>query len=62
MASSIGDQMNMDNTTVKVAPAETHIIQEIKTYLENQGVLLSSFSSRALSDTTIPFKNIWNNH
>ena len=47
-----------DNAAVKLALAETHIIQETKTYLESQGVLLSSFSSRARSDTTILVKNI----
>ena len=47
-----------DNAAVKLALAETHVIQETKTYLESQGVLLSSFSSRARSDTTILVKNI----
>ena len=47
-----------DNAAVKLALAETHIIQETKVYLESQGVLLSSFSSRARSDTTILVKNI----
>ena len=47
-----------DNAAVKLALAETYIIQETKTYLESQGVLLSSFSSRARSDTTILVKNI----
>ena len=69
MASSIADRMNInkadilnpesgDNAAVKLALAETHIIQETKTYLESQGVLLSSFGSRARSDTTILVKNI----
>ena len=43
---------------MKLALAETHVIQETKTYLESQGVILSSFSSRARSDTTILVKNI----
>jgi len=47
-----------DNAAVKLALAETHIIQETKTYLESQGVSLSSFSSRSRSDTTILVKNI----
>ena len=47
-----------ENAAVKLALAETHIIQETKSYLESQGVLLSSFSSRARSDTTILVKNI----
>jgi len=66
--SSISDRLNIskadildpesDNAAVKLALAETHIIQETKTYLESQGVVLSSFSSRARSDTTILVKNI----
>ncbi|KAF8200210.1 hypothetical protein BJ912DRAFT_948293 [Pholiota molesta] len=69
VASSIADRMNIDkseilnpesgdNAAVKLALAETHIIQETKSYLESQGVLLSSFSSRARSETTILVKNI----
>ncbi|KAG2041015.1 hypothetical protein BDR03DRAFT_947957, partial [Suillus americanus] len=68
LASSIADRMGIakvgilnpesDNAAVKLALAETHIIQETKSYLESQGVILSSFSSRARSDTTILVKNI----
>ncbi|KAF7352281.1 Multiple RNA-binding domain-containing protein 1 [Mycena venus] len=69
VASSIADRMRIpkseilnpessDNAAVKLALAETHIIQETKTYLESQGVLLDSFSSRARSDTIILVKNI----
>lgn len=72
MASSIASRMNISksnilnpdesdsssNPAVKLALAETHVIQETKTYLESQGVLISSFSSRARSDTTILVKNI----
>lgn len=69
MASSIATRMNIDkseilnpesgdNPAVKLALAETHIIQETKTYLESQGVLLTSFSSRSRSQTTILVKNI----
>ncbi|KAF9484770.1 RNA-binding domain-containing protein [Pholiota conissans] len=69
VASSIADRMNIDkseilnpesgdNAAVKLALAETHIIQETKSYLESQGVLLSTFSSRARSETTILVKNI----
>jgi len=47
-----------DNPAVKLALAETHIIQETKSYLEGQGVLLSTFSSPARSRTTILVKNI----
>lgn len=69
VASSIADRMNIpkasilnpessDNAAVKLALAETHIIQETKAYLESQGVDLSSFSSRARSPTVILVKNI----
>ncbi|RDB18321.1 Multiple RNA-binding domain-containing protein 1 [Hypsizygus marmoreus] len=69
VASSVADRLNIDkasilnpetgdNAAVKLALAETHIIQETKAYLESQGVLLSSFSSRSRSDTTILVKNI----
>ncbi|KAJ7248475.1 hypothetical protein C8J57DRAFT_1358341 [Mycena rebaudengoi] len=69
VASSIADRMQIskseilnpessDNAAVKLALAETHIIQETKTYLESQGVLLDSFSARARSDTIILVKNI----
>lgn len=47
-----------DNAAVKLALAETHVIQETKSYLESQGVIISSFSSRARSDTIILVKNI----
>ncbi|KAJ7043247.1 hypothetical protein C8F04DRAFT_1029332 [Mycena alexandri] len=69
VASSIADRMQIskseilnpessDNAAVKLALAETHIIQETKSYLESQGVLLDSFSARARSDTIILVKNI----
>ncbi|KAG1873347.1 hypothetical protein C8R48DRAFT_753415 [Suillus tomentosus] len=68
VASSIADRMGIakadilnpesDNAAVKLALAETHVIQETKSYLESQGIILSSFSSRARSDTTILVKNI----
>lgn len=69
MASSVADRFNIDkndilnpesggNPAVKLALAETHIIQETKSYFESQGVVLSSFSSRARSDTIILVKNI----
>ncbi|KDR77991.1 hypothetical protein GALMADRAFT_118866 [Galerina marginata CBS 339.88] len=69
VASSIAARMNIDkseilnpesgdNAAVKLALAETHIIQETKLYLESQGVLISSFSSKARSNTTILVKNI----
>lgn len=56
--SEILNPENGDNPAVKLALAETHIIQETKAYLESQGVLLSSFSTKARSDTTILVKNI----
>ncbi|KAJ7094410.1 hypothetical protein C8R44DRAFT_814432 [Mycena epipterygia] len=69
VASSIADRMRIskseilnpessDNAAVKLALAETHIIQETKTYLESQGVILDSFSARARSDIIILVKNI----
>ncbi|KAJ7771000.1 hypothetical protein DFH07DRAFT_804474 [Mycena maculata] len=69
VASSIADRMQIskseilnpegsDNAAVKLALAETHIIQETKSYLELQGVLLDAFSSRVRSDTIILVKNI----
>ena len=72
MASSIADRMNIskadilnpdsDNAAVKLALAETHVIQETKTYLESHGVILSTFSSSSSritrSETTILVKNI----
>ena len=74
MVSSVADRMNIsksdilnpesENAAVKLALAETHIINETKTYLESQGVLLGSFSTLAgsnhlrRSDTVILVKNI----
>ncbi|KAK0186956.1 hypothetical protein F5146DRAFT_1104956 [Armillaria mellea] len=56
--SDILNPESSDNAAVKLALAETHIIQETKSYFESQGVVLSSFSSRARSETTILVKNI----
>ncbi|KAJ7590213.1 RNA-binding domain-containing protein [Mycena floridula] len=69
VASSIADRMGVskaailnpessDNAAVKLALAETHIIQETKTFFETNGVVLDSFSSRQRSDTVILVKNI----
>ncbi|KAF8055239.1 hypothetical protein FPV67DRAFT_1612778 [Lyophyllum atratum] len=69
VASSVADRLNIDkasilnpesgdNAAVKLALAETHIIQETQAYLTSQGVSLTSFSSRARSDTIILVKNI----
>ncbi|KAF8584613.1 RNA-binding domain-containing protein [Ramaria rubella] len=48
------------NPAVKLALAETHIIQETKRYFEDQGVVLGSLSARSAprSRTTILVKNI----
>ncbi|KAF9647916.1 hypothetical protein BDM02DRAFT_3097287 [Thelephora ganbajun] len=73
VASSVADRMRIsksdilnpesENAAVKLALAETHIINETKTYLESQGVLLDSFSTLTSSrvrrsDTVILVKNI----
>ncbi|KAF8830016.1 hypothetical protein HHX47_DHR2000128 [Lentinula edodes] len=76
VASSIADRMNIPkadilnpdsddpssstNPAVKLALAETHIINETKAYLESNSVVLASFSSSrtARADTTILVKNI----
>ncbi|KIP06573.1 hypothetical protein PHLGIDRAFT_106837 [Phlebiopsis gigantea 11061_1 CR5-6] len=70
VASSIADRMSIskadilnpesDNAAVKLALAETHVIQETKSFLESNGVVLSSLSGPrvARSDTTILVKNI----
>ena len=74
MVSSVADRMKIsksdilnpesENAAVKLALAETHIINETKTYLESQGVLLDSFSALTgssrvrRSDTIILVKNI----
>ena len=49
-----------DNAAVKLALAETHVIQETKSFLEANGVILSALSGPrvARSDTTILVKNI----
>ncbi|TCD61352.1 Multiple RNA-binding domain-containing protein 1 [Steccherinum ochraceum] len=71
VVSSIADRMNVskadilnsesDNAAVKLALAETHVIQETKSFLESHGVVLSALegiSRVARSDTTILVKNI----
>ncbi|KZV89423.1 RNA-binding domain-containing protein [Exidia glandulosa HHB12029] len=71
VASSIADRMKIDksvilnpddgeggNAAVKLALAETHVINETKTYFEDEGVSLESFTSRQRSDTIILVKNI----
>ena len=47
------------NPAVKLALAETHIINETKTYLESHGVVVDSFAAKVpRSDTIILVKNI----
>ncbi|KAH7098273.1 RNA-binding domain-containing protein [Auriculariales sp. MPI-PUGE-AT-0066] len=68
VASSIADRMKIDkaaivgadseNAAVKLALAETHIINETKKFFEDEGVNLESFTSKARSDTVILVKNI----
>ena len=74
MVSSVADRMKIsksdilnpesENAAVKLALAETHIINETKAHLESNGVLLDSFSTLAgsgrirRSDTVILVKNI----
>ncbi|KZT00240.1 RNA-binding domain-containing protein [Laetiporus sulphureus 93-53] len=70
VASSIADRMNIakseilnsesDNAAVKLALAETHIINETKAFLEQHGVVLSSLTltKQKRSDTVILVKNI----
>jgi multiple RNA-binding domain-containing protein 1 len=50
-----------DNMAVRVALAETHIIQESIKYLEQEGVCIDAFKSnmkKERSDTVILIKNI----
>ena len=58
MSISKADVLNpeSDNAAVKLALAETHVTQETKSFLENNGVVLASLSSTTRvprSDTTI---------
>ncbi|KAG8745984.1 Multiple RNA-binding domain-containing protein 1 [Ceratobasidium sp. 414] len=46
------------NASVRLALAETNVIEETKAFLEMQGVSLDSFKSRERSDTIILVKNI----
>ncbi|TFY67177.1 hypothetical protein EVJ58_g1792 [Rhodofomes roseus] len=70
VASSIADRMSIpksdilnpdsDNAAVKLALAETHIINETKSFLEQHGVVLESLASTRSqrSDSVILVKNI----
>ncbi|KAJ2751632.1 Multiple RNA-binding domain-containing protein 1 [Coemansia pectinata] len=46
------------NPAVRLALAETHIINDTKRFFEEQGVMLERFSHRERSDTVILVKNI----
>ncbi|KAJ2765359.1 Multiple RNA-binding domain-containing protein 1, partial [Coemansia linderi] len=46
------------NPAVRLALAETHIINDTKRFFEEQGVVLERFSHRERSDTVILVKNI----
>ncbi|KEP53003.1 multiple RNA-binding domain protein [Rhizoctonia solani 123E] len=46
------------NASVRLALAETKVIEETKSFFEQQGVSLESFKSRVKSDTIILVKNI----
>lgn len=61
MSISKADILNPDsgNAAVKLALAETHIINETKSFFESHGVVLSAFSARQQrSDTIVLVKNI----
>jgi len=70
VASSIADRMNIpksdilnpdsENAAVKLALAETHIINETKSFLEQHGVILEALASSRpqRSDTIVLVKNI----
>ncbi|KAI9509908.1 hypothetical protein F5148DRAFT_1183792 [Russula earlei] len=66
--SSVADRLNISKSdildpespdaAVKLALAETHVIQETKSYFESHGVILSAFSGRRRAETIILVKNI----
>ncbi|KAF4553496.1 RNA recognition motif-containing protein 2 [Elsinoe fawcettii] len=65
--SSVADRLGVDKSTlldptssdaaVKQAHAETHVIQETKSYFKSHGVNLDSFSRKKRGDTAILVKN-----
>ncbi|KAF2219072.1 hypothetical protein BDZ85DRAFT_60774 [Elsinoe ampelina] len=65
--SSVADRLGVDKSTlldptssdaaVKQAHAETHVIQETKSYFKSHGVNLDSFSRKKRGETTILVKN-----
>ncbi|CAG8486980.1 1639_t:CDS:10, partial [Paraglomus occultum] len=48
----------VDNMAARLALAETHVIQETKTFLKENGVSLDAFANKERSDTVILVKNI----
>ncbi|KAF8335941.1 uncharacterized protein EI90DRAFT_3152914 [Cantharellus anzutake] len=68
VVSSIADRFKIEkanilnpdsnDAAVKLALAETHIIQETKKFLEDHGVMMDSFRSAPRSQTTLLAKNI----
>ncbi|KAI9505196.1 Multiple RNA-binding domain-containing protein 1 [Coemansia spiralis] len=69
VADSISDRLNISksdllsadsngNPAVRLALAETHIINDTKRYFEEQGIVLERFEHRERSDTVILVKNI----
>lgn len=69
MAASVADRMGISksellngdsgNAAVKLALAETHVIQETKKYFEDEGIVIESLSPKVpRSQTTILVKNI----
>ncbi|KAF9235008.1 hypothetical protein BU15DRAFT_89749 [Melanogaster broomeanus] len=61
VVSSIADRLSISKADIlnpESDNAATHVVQETKSYLESQGVILSSFTSRGRSDTVILVKNI----
>ncbi|KAJ1910831.1 Multiple RNA-binding domain-containing protein 1 [Tieghemiomyces parasiticus] len=65
---SIADRLNVSkdeildpdatNAAVRVAMAETHLINETKAFLEEHGLVLDSFAKRDRSETVLLVKNI----
>ncbi|KAI8320596.1 RNA-binding domain-containing protein [Martensiomyces pterosporus] len=69
VADSIADRLNISkadllaadtngNPAVRLALAETHVINDTKRYFEEQGVIIERFGRRERSDTVILVKNI----
>ncbi|KAJ2546757.1 Multiple RNA-binding domain-containing protein 1 [Coemansia sp. RSA 1933] len=69
VADSISERLKIDkadllsadssgNPAVRLALAETHIINDTKQYFEGHGILLENFGHRERSDTVILVKNI----